>query len=68
MIDVIYHIGHLAVDRDTREPDGSLTEEAKKLHEKAAEKLDAAEQGKLVLYQRRCIFGFEYHCRPIKGA
>lgn len=68
MIDVIYHIGHLAVDRDTREPDGSLTEEADKLHEKAQRMMFAAEKGKVILYQRRCLHGFEYHCQPIKGA
>lgn len=67
MIDTIYHVGHLAVDRDIR--DGrELTDEASKLDELASKLWRAAQAGKMILYQRRCMHGFEYHSRPIRGA
>lgn len=77
-LDYIYHVGHLAVDRNERigrlvglrlNPClGPLTEMAEKLEERAAALHLAARKGKVHLFQRRVPDGFEYHCRAIKGA
>ncbi len=67
-MDFIYHVGHLAIDRNIKNLNGSLTNEANKLHEKATRMLWLSDTGKAFLYQRRCMYGFEYHCRPITGA
>ena len=74
MIDTIYHVGHLAFDRDIREPPepghtvGLRTKEADELHERALRMLQSSDMGKVFLYQKRCLHGFEYHCRMIRGA
>ena len=67
-IDVVYHVGYLDIDRDARDDEGYLTDAADALHERALKMLRAAELGKVILYQRRCEHGFEYHARAVKGA
>ncbi len=67
-MDFVYHTGHLAVDRDLKDDDGTRTGAADLLHEKATRLMWAAETGKAILYQKRCKYGFEYHCVPVKGA
>jgi hypothetical protein len=57
-MDIIYYVGHLAIDR----------EKSDELNKKAIRMQQAVEAGKVVLYQKRCLQGFEYHCCPIKGA
>ena len=57
-MDYIYHVGNLAVDRVY---DGDLDTRATRLER-------AAKDGKVVLYQTRCYVGFQYHCRPVRGA
>ena len=54
----VYYTGHLAIDR--------LQDAA--LDEMATKKMLLAETGKVRLYQRRCLHGFEYICVPVKGA
>lgn len=58
--DIIYHVGHLAIDRELEGNDA--------LHARATELYDAARRGAVILYQRRCYAGFEYHARFIRGA
>ena len=71
-MDFIYHVGHLAVDRNVRVSgfDGPLTEAAEAVEEVAARMMNAATRGMVVLYQkrRRSGYGFEYHCVPVRGA
>jgi hypothetical protein len=71
--DVVYHIGHLAVDRAIRDDESGetptpLTAEATALHDHATRLMALAEDGKAILYQRRCPYGFEYHAYFPKGA
>lgn len=61
-LDTIYHVGHLAVDREADSENGVL------LDKKASRLWSAAKQGEVHLYQRRCFLGFEYHCRAVKEA
>ncbi len=57
-LDIIYHVGHLASDRE-RNLDLDLL---------ASKMMANAELGRVLLYQRRSADGFEYHCRPVRGA
>lgn len=58
MIDTVYHVGHLAIDRE-KDPD---------LDSRASKMMANALDGKVTLYQRRVPEGFEYHCRAVRGA
>ena len=68
MIDVVYHVGHLAVDRDVLDAYGRRSADADALTVVAWKMMAAAERGKVILYQRRVGDKFEYHARAVKGA
>ena len=67
-IDVVYHVGHLAVDRDAAGINGRRSAEADDLNTLAYKMQRSAEHGKVILYQRRVDDKFEYHARAVKGA